>query len=367
MKRTLKKLERLSRSIFLVLLITTNMPGIRAEPQIPEVDAARIVRLASADLLSEYHGTTASRTDIWISSERAGVVESIVDIGDQVSSNAQLVKLKDDEEAAQHNLALAEILYTTRLADVDQRKFDRARKLAADQLVSSEALEDLQAQSALSKLSIKMARIKAGLTALAQERTTLLAPVSGQIVERMVNVGEYVDVGQPILRLVSFEHLEAVFKMPIALSNRLVPRMKLTLSDPEREFMVSASVRTVLRVAEHGSNSFEIRADIEEATWSVGVPVVAHLDAASLLSFSLPTGSIQGSGSDSYVLRIESDSTVSQIPVVVTDRIGQIAMVHGSLEVGDMVVRGAHPTLHDGQKVTVTNLPHMVVAGAKLN
>ena len=174
-------------------------------------------------------------TDITLAAPIAGRVMSVaVTEGQEISKNDVLVQLDDRrakaELAAAESAAKAAELRST--SDVDQRYAERTREVRMRELeqsidankryqnsVTATEIDRLQLVIDQAGLSIEQARKELEVAeAQADEKLSLVemakfrlseyrvdSPVEGNVAETMVSVGEWVEAGAPLLRVVSLD------------------------------------------------------------------------------------------------------------------------------------------------------------------
>jgi membrane fusion protein (multidrug efflux system) len=109
---------------------------------------------------------------------------------------------------------------------------ERARKLRADNTVSQAELD--QAESTWKQNQANADAIRAAI-----EKKTIRAPFAGRLGIRLVNVGQYLDNGKPIVSLQSLSPLHADFSLPQQELARLKTDMHVRISTdtyPGRQF-----------------------------------------------------------------------------------------------------------------------------------
>ncbi|ARG96714.1 efflux RND transporter periplasmic adaptor subunit [Legionella micdadei] len=155
-------------------------------------------------------GSLASTDNIDISSELAGQIAAIYFTpGAYVKKGTLLIQLDDtvlksELASAKANLTLSETNYI------------RTKELAKRSLASEQALDktlaDLQEKE--NTVKVKQAQL---------EKLSLRAPFSGTLGSRQVSVGQYVKVGQPLVRLVANQKLRVEYNLP----ERYLPKLHL--------------------------------------------------------------------------------------------------------------------------------------------
>ncbi|RMX22218.1 efflux RND transporter periplasmic adaptor subunit [Legionella jordanis] len=177
-------------------------------PKAITVETARVTHRVLAEEF-ETIGSLASTDSIDISSELSGQISAIYfKPGAYVKKGTLLIQLDDtvlksELASAKSNLVLSETSY--------QRTLELAkRKLASDQALDQ----------ALANLREKQNTMKAKQAQL--EKLSLRAPFSGTLGSRQVSVGQYVKVGQPLVKLIANEKLRVEYTLP----ERYLPRLQ---------------------------------------------------------------------------------------------------------------------------------------------
>lgn len=145
--------------------------------------------LVSNDCIIEPHSV------VNISSPVEGILKQVlVDRGDLIKAKQTIAKLDSRVEWAAVNLA-------SERAKFNQRKVIRNKELYAKKLISLNDKDELETESFLSKLELKQAQ------AILSQRL-INSPISGVVVERFLNKGEYVGSdSDPILKIVQLNPL----------------------------------------------------------------------------------------------------------------------------------------------------------------
>ncbi|MCG5501529.1 efflux RND transporter periplasmic adaptor subunit [Ectothiorhodospira lacustris] len=201
------KSNTMIRSLFAVSLMIGLALGVDAAEEKP-------VTTRSLDTIG-FHpvrsapATTVSLNDTRVSAEIHGVLrEVVVRVGEGVEADALLARIDCEE----HTLDLQQVRAMTQAARADaefaQFQLGRAQELARRQAVSAELLNERQAQS--SRTRAEVARLEAA-TRSAQRRINLCeirAPFDAVVIERLSSVGELVQAGTPIARILDARDLE---------------------------------------------------------------------------------------------------------------------------------------------------------------
>lgn len=219
MKRMLWLLAGVVLFVALALLVFSSDSGQAAET-VPTVTVRRgeIVDKALAV------GTIEPRVEISIKSQVAGVVRQLfVEAGDYVEAGTPLLEIQPNPTPQE--LIDAERRIQLRQLEEDnlRRTFERQQQLFARQLISEQEYEQARQAYEEAQLRLQMAREQLALlregrvrTESGQVETVVRAPISGYILEKMIEVGD------PVVPLTSYQ--EGTVLMTMADMNNLVFR-----------------------------------------------------------------------------------------------------------------------------------------------
>lgn len=146
-------------------------------------------------------GSLASIDTIDISSELSGQIVAIhFKSGSQVVKGQLLIQL--DDTVLKSKLATANANLS-----LSETNHSRISELAKRGLASEQALDQASAD-----LQNKQNQVKVNQAQL--QKLSLIAPFSGTLGSKKVSVGQYVNVGQPLVRLIANQQLRVEYSLP---------------------------------------------------------------------------------------------------------------------------------------------------------
>ena len=171
-------------------------------------------------------GTIAAVQGVTVTPDMPGTVREIAfESGAVVNKGDLLVRLDISSESAQLAALQAQ-------ADLARSNLTRVRSLRAEGNVS---LSDLDtAEAALKQYEANADTIRATI-----EKKTIRAPFAGRLGIRLVNLGQYLDPGKPIVSLQSLAPVYVDFSLPQQELAKLKTGMRVRLASdayPERRF-----------------------------------------------------------------------------------------------------------------------------------
>ena len=329
--------------------------GFAFPPARVEVAAAELRDMAPSVDVS---GTVVSLNDSRIASEIEGVLTWLAEVGDSVAQGDVIARIdprliRIEVTRAEADVARLESDYRYR-----QRQLERTEELAAKNSASKTLLDEAialrdQAQHLLADGRAALERARANL-----DRTRIRAPFAGHVTSRLASVGEYISIGEDVVRLVDTHRIEISLPASIALTEYIKPGTKVPVRSGtvEREH----PVRTVVPVGDAVSRMVEVRLVAGDSEWLVGTPVQVSLPSDTAVStVAVPRDALVERGGRSHLYKVSDDGTAEQVSVDVTTIVGLWVGVADGVVPGDQViVRGAE-RLSPGQAVEVidTNDP----------
>ncbi|MBW6509752.1 MAG: efflux RND transporter periplasmic adaptor subunit [Desulfuromonadales bacterium] len=284
--------------------------------------------------------------DLILSAEIAGtVVKTPVREGMSVVQGQALIEIDSA-------VVRAQLERETRNVAVLTTRRDRLQRLAAEGLISKQELDDVNNGLTAAQTLLEQARIQL-------KKTTLRAPISGVIDRRLVDAGEYVDIGKPLLRLVSVEQLEVIADVPEKDVIFLHPGQQVTITPAiihgDQAEPLTAVIEHIAFVADETSRTYHTRMLIAQPGAKLRPGMIAratfvrqeHQQALVVPMFSvLDRRNIK-------VAYIVEDGYAREVEVITGRSVGQQLVVRSGLEVGQHLVIKGQQLLIDGVAVNV--------------
>ena len=199
-----------------------------------------------------------------VSAEFVGRIEKInFDVDDFVPKGAVLIRFRDKEQRAR--LArdkAAEAEARAHLTEARQ-DFKRVQNLVAKKLMARSEMDRVTAalNSAKARLDAAVAQVKVAEEQL--DRTVIKAPYSGFVVARHVEIGETVQVGQPLMTGLSLEDLRVTVQVPQSLIAAVAAQNHATITFPgTQQPPITVEHLTVFPYADPQSHTVKVRMNL---------------------------------------------------------------------------------------------------------
>jgi len=336
-----------------VLLILFSVP-LWAQQSMPPAPVA--VDEARKDIFSAalwVSGTVISRHDAQIAAETDGRITWVAEIGTHIEKNGAIATIDDTDlqlDMRDSQAQLASLAAQERYQSINLKRLE---ELAASNIGSVNERDEAESLLEMTIQSVQRARISIAQIQRRIDQTQVRAPFPGMVVERVVQVGEFVTRGAQVARLVDTENREIRAQAPLTLSAYIRDGLEVSI-----EFQGSQSlspVRRVIPVGDERSRMFEVRIAAEESSWVIGSPVRVALpnsDPRELVA--IPRDALVLRGSEMFVLRVMNDNTVEKVSVDTGIGLGSLVEVIGDVSDGDRVVTRGAERLQPGQTVDIS-------------
>ncbi len=306
-------------------------------------------------------GEVVSPNNTSIAAEVTGRVVHLAELGIAVAKNDVIAKIDDTrlllrETEGKAAVASSQARYDFLASEVERIRALAQRNLSAKTELDRTISERDAAKSALAEAESRLAQIKQDI-----EFATIRAPFDGLVTHRLGNVGEFVQVGEAILRMVETSNLEARVSVPITSYPYLTQGDLLAVdSAMGRE---QAVLKSIIPVAQTRSHLMEIRLDMSNLSWPIGLKIraaVPNAGARNVTALARDALVLRRDGVSVFVVR---EGVAQQVPVEVGIGQGELVEVVGDIVPGEQViVRGAE-RIQPGQSVNIKETNDHLVSG----
>jgi RND family efflux transporter MFP subunit len=199
-------------------------PADDAEPEASEVptikaESTNVVRQRMAETL-ELHGAIAAlpNQDVKVSALVAGRVNAVsVAEGDTVRNGQVLAQIDPRPLQEQQRQAAAALQQAQAQVENARLNLQRTQQMFERGIAAGKELEDARTAVAEAEAAVAQATAGVNTAALQVERAEVRSPIAGQVVKRLISVGEQVDgtAAQPIAEIANLDQVELVANVPV--------------------------------------------------------------------------------------------------------------------------------------------------------
>ena len=349
----------MNRSFFTIFgILALSAGSAKAQDGMPAFPPAKvevaIAKMREMAPVVEVPGTVVSKNDSQVAAEVRGVLVWLAEVGDAVAAGDTIARI--DPRLLQVEVKRAQANVANLQADHDyrERQLARTEELAAKNSASATLLDETRAlrDQALHQLADARAQLERAQVDL--DRTEIRAAFGGHVTERLASVGEFIDVGEDVIRLVDTQHIEIALPAPLALTPFVEAGQMVQVrgGGVEREH----PIRTVVPVGDAVSRMVEMRLRADGGDWLVGSPVQVSLPSAeSMTIIAVPRDALVERGGRPYIYVVADDNTARQVTAEIRIIAGLWVGIAEGIVAGDkVIVRGAE-RLMDGQALDVSS------------
>lgn len=288
-------------------------------------------------------GEIAAVQSIELMPEEAGrLTEILVREGSTVTSGTPLFKIDDAE-------IRAEVARLTAERDLAGQALQRTRELFAQEASSESEMELAEANFRSSEARLQLEQVRL-------DRTTVRAPFSGIVGERLVSVGDYVTTSTPLTTLQTYDPQRAVFQIPERYAQKVAEGQTVTFSVAATAETYSGVVDFVNPIVQLPARTIQVKARVPNPERAlipgmfIDVRLATEIRATAIV---VPEDAILPLQGANYVWVVAQD-TASRHEVELGVRTPGYVEITAGLDEGHYVVVGGLERLREGATVAPT-------------
>lgn len=304
-------------------------------------------------------GSLEALIDPKIAAEVPGRVTKLdVHSGQAVKKGQLLAEIDATDAAGADRADRAEISRLEALLVQQERVVARQNELVARNFISRNAADDATAQRDALASQLASARARASVSGHALHRTRITSPVDGTIEVQIAAIGDYLKVGDPLVRLVSNSRLRANLPFPESIAQRLARGQTVKLSSPLRPGQViEGRIEDIRPTLLETSRAVEVIARIENTGDGDELRGGGSVDAAVVIgrkeqAVMVPEQSVVLRPTGKVVYAIVEGKAQQRIVDTGSKQAGMVEILKG-LQAGETVALDGAGFLTDGAAVII--------------
>jgi RND family efflux transporter MFP subunit len=328
----------------LLLLAALALSACGSEPVAPVPEPA--VPFATLEVVREtvpreraWDGVVEAVNQATLSAQTAGrVLELPFDVNDYVEAGQVVVRFTDVEQVSASRRAAAGLAAAQADAAEAELAFRRTEELVGKQLLARASLDQARARRDAARAALESARAGVSEAGEQVDYTVIKAPYSGILTERLVEVGESVRPGQPLVSGLSLDRLRVDVEVPQSdiQAIRGHGAAAVLLPDGRR---VEASDVTIFPYADPKTHSFRIRVELPEANTGLqpGMTVKTAFKTGESQRILVPASALVSRSEVTAVYAVDAANRVSLRQVRIGRRTGDRVEVLAGLAAGERI------------------------------
>ena len=167
--------------------------------------------------LQEFVGTVNFDKKSKIASQSSGIAKKInFEIGQKVKKDEVLLEIDADILDAQIKASASSVnMYEVQLKNA-KKNYERYSALIEKKSIAQKVFDDAKVEYDVANESLISAKAKLNELNIQKSKKVIKAPFSGVIVEKNINLNEWLNQGTQVATIVNTEELEVVFNLPIS-------------------------------------------------------------------------------------------------------------------------------------------------------
>ncbi|WP_133178902.1 efflux RND transporter periplasmic adaptor subunit [Shewanella decolorationis] len=281
-----------------------------------------------------------------VSAQTSGrIVKLNYDVNDVVPEGAALLEITSKEQGAELASYEADLAKATALNVEAQAQYKRYKELFPQGAISKGAMDEATANAKAAEQAVSAAKARVIKATESLKYTVVSAPFSGIVTERLVELGETVSVGQPLLSGFSPSQMRAITQVPQRYIQQLksAPEFLVRLNDG-REIL--SKDLTIFSFADPVSHSYQVRINLpkDEPNLQPGTWAKALFKNGEREKIQLPTSALITMNELSSVYLKKGEQFVLTQVRVSEPVNGEVEILAG-LKSGDIIAMDAYQVL----------------------
>lgn len=360
-------------ALLVALALAASLSACTEAPATEPEDAAEVTPTIAADVgtvaraaIGEdlvIRGTITARPndDVRISALVAGRVDAVtVAEGDSVRQGQVVARI--DTRGIVDQQRQAQAAKQQALSQLENARLNQVRneQLFARGIAAGKEVEDARTALAQAQAAVEQADAALNTVGLQLERASVRSPIAGQVVKRMVSVGEQVDgtAAQPILQIANLDVVELAAAVPAAqLAQVAVDQVVRVIAEGHAAGARDGRVVAIAPAIDPATNTalVRIRLDNHDHALQAGLFAEAHVRLAEhAAALVVPTTALVRDDSGAAVYVVNGTTATRTTVTTGLEQEGRTEVLTGVTEGQRILVSGVHGL---GPAVTLAGAP----------
>lgn len=190
------------------------------------------------------------------------VVAVNFDVGDRVRKGQVIVRIDPAEVNQAYAASQAQVAQAEATLRNAKAQFDRTEMLVQQKFMSAAAMDKAQADYQAAKAQLAVAQAGGGQAAATRSYATVLAPYSGVVSARLVELGEMAVPGKPLMSGFDPGELRVTASMPQRELDMVRKRASASVEFPALGARVPAGKMSILPAADAQTHTTQVRLEL---------------------------------------------------------------------------------------------------------
>jgi len=230
-----------------------------------------------------------------VSAQISGRIKEInFDVGSRVNKGQVILRIDERETAQALAGSAAQVMQAQAALQNAKATYERSKQLFEQKFISQSGLDKAQADYQVARAQAAASEAGAGQAGLAHGYSVIVAPYSGVVAARLVEVGEMVMPGKPMMVGFDPAEMRVVVNVPQYKLPDIGARPKVTVEVPSLNRWIKAASATVQPMADARTHSTQVRVYLpaNEAGIYPGMFVRTHFVVGKANKLVVPAGAV---------------------------------------------------------------------------
>lgn len=280
-----------------------------------------------------------------VSAQISGRVKEInFDIGDRVKKGQVILRIDESEAAQGVAGSRARLLQAQAALQNAKVNYERSQQLLAQKFISQSALDKAESEYRMAQAQAAASEAGAKQSELTQAYTSIISPYQGVVSARMVELGEMVTVGKPLMTGFDPSQLRVIVNVPQYKVAGIGSRPATTIEVPSLSRWLKAAAVVVQPTADVRTHSTQVKISLREDETGLypGMFVRAHFEIGKVKKLLIPSSAVVRRGEVVAVYVVDEKSAINlrQVRVSEATADGEVEVLSG-LAMGERVALDA--------------------------
>jgi membrane fusion protein (multidrug efflux system) len=355
-------MNALSKRIGFALLTAALAVGCSQREDVHPVKAPRVATAAivTVDLEEriEASGELEARYHSFVAAEVSGQITQIVKgEGEPIAAGEAVLEIDPQRRELEFAAARARAAQADAGAVEARRQTERIRLLRKRNAASQSKLDEAETALLVAESDAAAQEAQLGVAKQALDDATVCAPFDGVVGQRLVSEGDFVQIGTPLVELVSMDPIQVVFRVAEVDSGRVEVGQKVNVSvAPHPDEVFEATVDVVYPTIDPASRTLRVKAALANPDGRLRPGLFARADLGIRVRSAVPMvpeESVLQRSDGAVVFRVVGGERVERRVVTVGEFRDGMIEIRSGLDAGNVVVTRGHSELVDGAVVRV--------------
>jgi RND family efflux transporter MFP subunit len=190
------------------------------------------------------------------------VVAVNFDVGDRVKKGQVIVRIDPAEVDQAYSASRAQIAQAAAALRNAQAQYERTQQLVAQKFMSAAAMDKVRADYEAAKAQLAVAQAGAGQAAATRGYATVIAPYSGVVSARHVELGEMAVPGKPLMTGFDPGELRVSASLPQDKLDAVRKFVSASVEFPDLKKRIPAARVTILPAADAQTHTTQVRLEL---------------------------------------------------------------------------------------------------------